>query len=193
MASHIKSVASSGLPLVPQAEFLSRALSGDLVFCWGQEAISHAIENETDGPSHVLQLWQPTGYQKWLTLESTIDKGVHVGQFSEYIGGYNGDMVLCRRTLTTDEIRAIQDRFFSILDDNYDWKSEVGQAAHKLLSFLPVEVPKQEYYCSGSQYYASLAVPPGLQRPNPEWLPTPEDNFTDPSVIAICGILKGAK
>jgi hypothetical protein len=194
MAQHIDTVASSSIPKVSQAEFMSAARPGDLVFCSGADGISIPIEKETGSPfSHVLQLWPPEDCDLWLTLESTIEHGVHVGKWNEYFPGYNGDMVLCRRpSLSAQDIISIRDRFLTILDDGYNWKTEVGIAAHNLLKFLPVDNPKAEYYCSGAQYVASLAVAPGLQRPSELWLPTPEDNFTDPSVEAVCAILKGS-
>jgi hypothetical protein len=194
MARHIDRVAGSAIPAVTQLEFWRAMRSGDLLFCSGQAQISKTIEGETGSPfSHVLQAWLPSGFGTWLTMESTIDHGVHVGKMEEYIGGYDGDVVLCRRpSLQAAQIIAIQERFLSIVDDAYNWKTEVGIAAHRLLGCLPVDNPKAEYYCSGAQYFASLAAPPGLQRPNSLWLPTPEDNFTDPSVETVCALLKGA-
>lgn len=193
MAAHIDSVAGSSIQKVTKDEFYHLARSGDLVFCQGAEVISHVIESETQSPfSHVLQLWLPEDSDEWLTLESTIQHGVHVGKFSEYIDKYNGDLVLTGRTeLTELQKRAIRNKFLSILDDGYDWLSEVGQAAHKLLACVPVDVPKAEYYCSGSQWYASTAIMPSLQRPNPLWFPTPEDNWTDSSIEPVCALLKG--
>jgi hypothetical protein len=194
VAQHIDRVAGSGIPAVTRDEFWRAMRSGDLLFCSGQEQISRTIEGETGSPfSHVLQAWLPEGFRTWLTMESTIEHGVHIGKMDEYVGGYNGDLVLCRRpALKPADIVAIQERFLTIVDDAYNWKSEVGIAAHKLLAFLPVNNPKAEYYCSGAQYFASLAVAPGLGRPNPLWLPTPEDNFTDPSVTVVCALLKGS-
>lgn len=192
MAQHIESVAGSSIPKGSALTFLSQARNGDLVFCSGSADVSHAIEGETKSPfSHVLQLWLPAGFSEWLTLESTIEKGVHVGQFSEYVGGYDGDLVLCRRpSINSQGVNAIQSKFMTILDDNYDWRSEVSQAVRKLLSWLPVIQPKAEYYCSGSQWYASTAWSPALKRPSQLYLPTPEDNFTDSSVEAIFATLK---
>lgn len=193
MATHINSVATSGLPLVSSAEFWSQVRNADLIFCSGADGISVPIEKETGSPfSHVFQVWIPPDLKTPLVMQSTIQHGVAINLLSDY-WKYDGDLVLTRRErLTEAEIVAIQQRFLTIVDDGYNWKTEVGIAAHKLLGFLPVPSPKSEYYCSGSQFFASQAAPPPLQQPNPLWLPTPEDNYTDPSVVAICGKLKGA-
>ncbi len=193
MARHIDTVAGSPIPKVSRAEFWAAIRNGDLIFCSGAAGISVPIEKETGSPfSHVLQARLPPDLMTPLALQSTIERGVAVGLLSEY-DKYQGDLVLCRRpALNGAEILAIQERFLAILDDGYNWQTEVGIAAHKLLKFLPVPNPKHEYYCSGSQFYASLAVPPGLQQPNKLWLPTPEDNYTDPSVEAVCALLEGA-
>lgn len=194
MAEHIQSVAESAIPKVSSALFWGSVRNGDLIFCSGADGISVPIEKETGSPfSHVLQARIPPDLDVPLAMQSTIQRGVAINLLDEY-RTYQGDLVLCHRpSLTAEEILAIQERFLTILDDAYNWQSEVGIAAHKLLKFLPVPAPKAEYYCSGAQYYASLAVAPGLQRPNQDWLPTPEDNFTDPSVVALCALLKGTQ
>lgn len=195
MAQHIDDVVTADIPKVSKRDFWFELRSGDLIFCQGKEAISVAIESQTKSPfSHVLQTWLPPDLNKWLTLESTFEHGVHVGKLSDYIDSYSGHLVLCRRPkLTLDDIREIQRKFLTILDDGYNWRSEVGIAAHKLLDCLPVIEPKGEYYCSGAQYFASMAVAPALKRPSPLWLPTPEDNYTDPSVEAVCCLLEGSE
>jgi hypothetical protein len=194
MAQHIESVGSSSISKVSAAEFWGSIRNGDFIFCSGADGISLPIEKETNSPfSHVLQARIPQDLKTPLALQSTIQKGVAANLLSEY-EDYDGDLVLCRRPALTDaEVLLIQERFLIILDDAYNWKTEVGIVARNLLKCLPVDNPKNEYYCSGAQYYASLAVAPGLQRPSPLWYPTPEDNYTDPSVMPICALLKGAK
>lgn len=190
MAEHINNIACSGIPKVGREEFYRRARSGDLVFCSGKERISKIIEGETRSPfSHVLQLWLPTEASVWLTLESTIDRGVHVGLFSEYINKYDGDLVLARRpALNQAAIANIRNKMLGVIGDAYDWKQEVTIAGHNLWKEIPIEIPKNEYFCSGYQYYGSLAAVPYLQRPNVNF-PTPEDNWTDPTVVPVCARL----
>lgn len=192
MAIHIQSVTGSSIPKVDKDQFYSTCRTGDLVFCSGQADISKTIEKETNSPfSHVLQLWLPSGATEWLTLESTINHGVHVGRFTEYIDKYDGNLVLTRReNLSAEAIIAIRNKFFTILDDQYDWKTEVGIVAHKLLAAVKVPNPKKEYYCSGAQQFASTAWLPVLQNPNPLWMATPEDNWTDPTVTPICAFIR---
>lgn len=190
MAEHIDSVAASSIPKVDKARFYEMVRSGDLVFCSGDYRISGLIRDETESPfSHVLQLWLPHDSDVWLTLESTAAHGVHVGELSEYTDKYNGDLVLTRRTLTGEAIRRIRERILGVLDDRYDWIQEVSIAGHNLIKALPVVVPRKEYFCSGLQYYGSLAALPALQRPG-EGYPTPEDNWTDPSVAPVCALMK---
>lgn len=194
MAAHIKSVASSGIRQVTKGEFYELIRPGDLVFCWGEEAISETIEDLTDGPSHVLKAWSAgTWSSQWLTLESTIQKGVHSGLLADYVDGYPGDIVLARRSVLTEAmIFAELNAGFALLDDNYDWQQEVSIAARKLIAQLPLIESRNELYCSGLQYVISLATPHPLGRPAANY-PTPEDNWTDPTVEPICAIVRGAK
>lgn len=196
MAAHIDSVAAAcnratvPLPRVTKAEFYRRLCAGDLVFCSGREAVSSVIERETFSPwSHVLMAWIPGAWAgQWLTLEATFGRGVHVGLLSDYIDHYDGEIVMARRpALTQQWIDAELDRGFSLLDDGYDWKQEVSIAARKLLKSLPLLQPRDELYCSGLQYAMSLATPYPLKRPLASY-PTPEDNWTDPSVEAVCAL-----
>jgi hypothetical protein len=190
MAEHIDSVASSAIPSVSKDEFYRMARSGDLVFCSGKERISKVIESETRSVfSHVMQLWLPTDAKVWLTLESTIGRGVHVGLFSGYTDKYDGDLVLARRPeLGAGAIATIRNKMLRVIGDAYDWKQEVTIAGHKICKEIPIEIPRNEYFCSGYQYYGSLAVSPPLQRPSVNF-PTPEDNWTDPSVVPVCALL----
>lgn len=197
MAEHIESVATSSIPKVTKAEFYAECRGGDLVFCWGQEAISKVIEGIAGGPSHVLKIWTPWAGAPWLTLEATFpsnraesQSGVHVGLFQDYMDGYDGDLVLCRRPLTQEQIEAELNFGLTLLDDNYDWKEEVSIAFRKLIPFAPVIRPRGELYCSGlQQVIAEKTIP--FRTYGPDWN-TPEQDFTDPSVTAICARLKGS-
>lgn len=190
MAEHIKSIKTSGIRQVDKDQFYKELIWGDLIFCEGDYTISKEIEGVTSSPfSHVLMAWLPAESDIWLTLESTKGKGVHVGKLSDYIDRYNGDIVIGRRSLTDDQKHAILNTGFAVLEDSYDWQQEASIVAHKLVKAIPVVKPKAEYYCSGLQYLMSLAAPPALKMPGPN-LPTPEDNWTDPSVTAICCLIK---
>ncbi|MGO8719328.1 MAG: hypothetical protein ACLQMO_08940 [Acidobacteriaceae bacterium] len=194
MATHISSVASSDIRQVDKEGFYHELEWGDLVFCCGQEAISKGIEQITHSPfSHVLMAWLPAEATQWLTLESTFHNGVHIGKLSDYVDAYDGDLVMARRVmLTAAEKMAALNAGFNVLDDAYDWQQEVSIAAHKLIHALPIDKPKKEYYCSGLQYFMSLATPYPLQRPGPNY-PTPEDLWTDPTVTPVCAITDPAR
>ena len=189
MALHISSIASSNIQRVKKSEFYFSVRSGDLVFCCGRADISRAIEDLTHSPfSHVLMTWLPPDSDEWLTIESTLHHGVHVGLLSAYVDDYDGDLVLARRpVLTEEEIRKARDAGLQVLDDAYDWKQEVSIVGHRLLKCIPVEIPKREYYCSGLQYLMSLATQYPLRRPGPNY-PTPEDIWIDPTVVPVCAL-----
>jgi hypothetical protein len=189
MAAHISGVGGSGIPAATKAEFIGSVQSGDLVFCCGTADISKAIEDLTHSPfSHVLMAWLPPDSDEWLTIESTFHHGVHVGQLSAYVDGYDGDLVLARRpVLTEEDIRKARDAGLQVLDDAYDWRQEVSIVGHRLLKCLPVEIPKREYYCSGLQYFMSLATKYPLRRPGENY-PTPEDVWEDASVVPVCAL-----
>jgi Permuted papain-like amidase enzyme, YaeF/YiiX, C92 family len=182
----------TGIGAVSKSEFVGKARSGDLVFCCGRADISKAIEDATHSPfSHVLMTWRPPDSDEWLTIESTFHHGVHVGQLSAYIEEYDGDLVLARRPVLTDEaIRSARDAGLRVLDDGYDWKQEVSIVGHRLLKCIPVEIPKKEYFCSGLQYFMSLATEHPLRRPGPNY-PTPEDIWCDPTVVPVCALMRG--
>ncbi len=194
MAIHISSVATSGLPGVTKDDFYSLLTGGDLVFCSGRDEVSIGIERMTDSPfSHVLMAWLPAHANQWLTIEATMHRGVHVGKLSDYVDGYNGDLVLTRRPVLTDQEKiAALNAGFAVLEDGYDWQQEVSIVAHKLISALPVIHPDNKYYCSGLMYLMSLASGHPLQKPGPN-LPTPEDNWTDATVLPVCAMLHPAK
>jgi hypothetical protein len=187
MAIHIDNVESSGIRQVDKPGFYAQLEWGDLIFCCGRERISEEIEAITRSPfSHVLMAWLPEGATQWLTLESTFHRGVHVGKLSDYMDAYDGDLVLARRpVLTADENRCALNVGLSVLEDAYDWRQEVSIAAHRLIHALPIERPQKEFYCSGLQYFMSLATPYPLRRPGANY-PTPEDLWSDPTVIPVC-------
>jgi hypothetical protein len=189
MAIHIDSVESSGIRKVDKVEFYEQLEWGDLIFCSGREAISKQIETITRSPfSHVLMAWLPSGATQWLTLESTFHRGVHIGKLSDYVDAYDGDLVMARRPMLTvaEKMRALN-AGLSVLEDAYDWRQEVSIAAHSLIHVLPIERPQKEFYCSGLQYFMSLATPYPLRRPGANY-PTPEDLWIDPTVIPICAL-----
>lgn len=131
--------------MVDKAGFYANLRGGDLVFCSGAPSISVAIEQQTGSPfSHVLMAWMPSWGNQWLTLEATINRGVHVGLLSDYVGTYDGDLILTRRpVLKQADIVAELNAGFNLLDDSYNWQSEVTFAAHKLVNFFPVANPRE--------------------------------------------------
>lgn len=191
MARHVASLADAGIPLVTRSEFYDRVHSGDLVFCAGRAGISKAIEHATHSPfSHVLMAWLPPDSDRWLTIESTFHRGVHIGQLSSYVESYDGDLILARRpVLTQKDLRKGRDAGLQVLDDSYDWRQEVSVIGHRLIKRIPVEIPKKEFFCSGLQYLMSLATAYPLQRPGPNY-PTPEDIWTDPTVVPVCAMMR---
>jgi hypothetical protein len=191
MAAHISTVGGSGIEAVTKAEFYARLKSGDLLFCCGRTDISRAIEDVTHSAfSHVLMAWLPPDADAWLTIESTLQHGVHIGQMSAYVETYDGELVLARRpVLTEEDLRKARDAGLRVLDDAYDWRQEVSIVGHRLLECIPVEIPKREYYCSGLLYFMSLATRYPLQRPGVNY-PTPEDLWEDPTVVPVCALRK---
>lgn len=193
MAAHIQSVRTSGIPHVSKDQLYSSLAWGDLIFCQGNYAISKAIGQITGSPlSHVLMVWLPFASSEWLTLEATIDKGVHIGRLLDYTDKYDGDLILARRQLTDDQkFKAL--RFgFSLLDDKYDTFQEVRIAAHKICSLYPVSASKDSFFCSGLiQQLGIYQLAPFKTSSVPGQMDSPEDLFTDPSVEAICSLIKG--
>ncbi|MES2220862.1 MAG: hypothetical protein V4587_07840 [Acidobacteriota bacterium] len=189
MAIHIDNVKDSGIREVDKGEFYEQLKWGDLIFCCGEAAISKQIETVTDSPfSHVLMAWLPDSTTRWLTLESTFHRGVHVGKLSDYVDAYNGDLVMARReVLTAAEKLAALNAGLGVLEDGYDWRQEVSIAAHRLVHALPIVRPQKEFYCSGLQYLMSLSTRFPLRRPGENY-PTPEDLWLDPTVIPICAL-----
>lgn len=195
MAPHADKVSDVWVPEFSQAQFIGQLQHGDILFFSGQEAISKAIEDETKSPwSHVGYVAFTNIYPEPLFIEAVFPQGVFISRLiPKYIGVYDGDIVLCRRILPKEGIEAIIEKAVSRVGNAYDWQSEVEQAAHNLLHFLPEHATKGELYCSGLVQYASTAWDPPLQQPNPDVAASPEDNWTDPTVIPDCKLLKGAK
>jgi hypothetical protein len=192
MARHIASIAGSDIPKVTVAEFWSQLRCGDKVFCEGMSGvIDSGIKFETGSClTHVMQVWLDGAV--WTTLESTIDRGVHCDTFADYVNNYDGNLVIARRPALTDAmLRAERDAMLRLLDSHYDWKQEAEIAAHNLLPFFKVGATRKEYYCSGLQYVGSLATAYPLQAAKLAGeMPTPEDNWTDASVVAVCALVK---
>lgn len=188
MAEAISSPAASSLPKVDKAGLYEKLQYGDTLFWWGNVTISHIIEDLTKGPSHVLMTWLSV-QGTWLTIESTIDKGVHVGLLADYMDYYPGGCVLCRRDIPSKENFREIEKGLSLLDDSYDWKQEVSITARKLIKELPLIQPKNELYCSGLRYVQSTVTSVPLQKPASN-MPTPQDNFTDPSMVAVCAMVR---
>lgn len=188
MAAHVQSVAGSSIRRVTKAEFYKELRPGDLLFCSGRELISKAIEGLTSSPwSHVLMCWLPGSWaSEWLTLEATFQRGVHVGRLADYVERYNGDLLIARRpSVSSLDIYRELNCGLSLVGEGYDWAQEFSIACRKLCPSLPLIEPAKELYCSGLQYVMSLAGSRPLQRPAASY-PTPEDNWTDPTVEAVC-------
>ena len=186
VATQIKSITSSGIPTASQAAVFYEAMKpGDLVFCWGNDAISKGIEDFTAGPSHVFKVWLPFSTGPWLTLEAEFAHGVRFGQFADYLS-YPGAIVLCRRALTLAQVEAELTLGATLLDYKYDTVEFASLVARRFSTRFPLIQPKNELYCSGlQQAVAAVSVPFSL--PDRPWA-TPEQLFTDPSVHTICAL-----
>jgi hypothetical protein len=191
MAQHIDSVAGSSLPKVTKAQFWQLLRPGDRIFCWGQPLISRGIEDFTAGPSHVLQLWLPWPTAPWLTQEAVYGHGVRVGVLSrDYVGVYDGDLVLCRRPLSDSQVRTEIETGFDFIGEKYDTIEFASMVARKISDKFPLIQPANELFCSGfDQVKAEKTVP--YEAPSRPWA-TPEQLFSDPKTADICALLKGA-
>jgi len=163
---------------------------GDLVFCWGSPLISKAIEDFTHGPSHVLKVWLPWSTGPWLTFEAEFGKGVRFGKFDDYMN-YPGDIVLCRRSLTIEQIEAELTYGATLLDEAYDTIEFFSLIARDICSKLPLIQPEHELFCSGAQQaVAKKSIP--FDVPDRPWA-NPKQLYTEASVTAICAMLQGSK
>jgi hypothetical protein len=189
VAEHVHELASCTIPRVTKDEFYKALQWGDMVACSGQAPVSKTIESLTGSLwSHILMVWLPFPHGPWLTLEATIDRGVHVGLLADYTNNQDGPLVLLRRNLTEEQKTEQMIVGLNLIDYRYDALQEITFAAHKLVKFLPVAHPKKELYCSGLEYVQASTVAPYAYKMDADHpcMPTPEDIYTDPSVIAIC-------
>ncbi len=192
MARKIDSIAGSGITRVNAEQFLAACKTGDMVFCQGKYVESQVIEGVTGSClSHVLMIWRDDWISQWLTLEATIDKGVHIGLLADYVTKYDGDLVLCRReVLTEEQIWRGLDAGLALLDDSYDVAEEIQIAAHKLLPWVHEDAGRKKLFCSALQQRISEATGVPLI-----WMgegdPTPEDNWRDTTVWPVCALIKG--
>lgn len=77
-------------------------LPGDFLFCRGKDGIRVPTEKESKSLfSHILMAWLEGLKMCWLTLKAMINKDMCVGQLSDYIGNYAGNIVLARRPFLT--------------------------------------------------------------------------------------------
>jgi len=186
MATHINGVRGSGIPVVSQNQFYDLMLPGDEVYCWGRSLVSTAIEDFSKGPSHCFKVWLPVSNGPWATFEATTSKGVRFGKVSDYMS-YNGDMVLCRRPISFKQVEAELALAVTLLDDGYDlieFATLVGRLFDKR---FPVIQPSTQLYCSAALQVIATASKPYLAPEHP-WA-TPEQLFTDPSVVTVCALL----
>lgn len=196
MATHVDKVSDVNVPAMSCAEFVAQLQMGDILFCSGSKDISTAIERETKSPwSHVGYVWMTPWYEPAF-IEAVFGEGVRVSRLiANYVGSYSGDVVLCRRSpglISAAGQVAIVAKAFSRVGTKYDWQSEVEQAAHKALGWLPEHATANELYCSGLVHYGSTAWDPPLQQPDPNVQPSPEDNWCDPTVWPVAKLLMGA-
>lgn len=189
MAQHIDSVATSGIPLVNQAQFYAEMRPGDMVFGWGSSPIiDKGIEGFTGGPSHVLKVWLPWATSPWVTLEAEFGYGVRIGPFADYMA-YSGDLVLCRRPLNQLQLLDELTCGISLLDYKYDSIEFASLIARRVCDRLPLIQPPNQLYCSAlMQAIAMKSIP--FKVPDRPWA-DPEQIFTEDSVKTVCGMLQG--
>jgi hypothetical protein len=193
MAQHIESVATSGISLATREQFMAAMIPGDIVCCWGKgDLISEGIELFTggkgyEGPSHILKVWRPFAGGPWLTAEAQFGRGVHFGRWDDYLA-YKGDLVLCRRALTPAMVQAEIELCTTLLDYTYDSVEFVSLVAQRVDRRFPLIQPPGQLYCSGlQQVLATASIPFDL--PDRPWA-TPEQEFTESSMTAICALLE---
>jgi hypothetical protein len=193
MAKRIESVASSSTPKVSREQFMAAMIPGDLVCCWGRDpVISEGIELFTGGkgykgPSHILKVWRPFAGCPWLTAEAQIGRGVHFGRWDDYLS-YDGDIVLCRRSLTPAQVRAEIELCTTLLDYKYDAIEFVSLVARRISDRFPLIQPSGELYCSGLQQVLATASIP-FSVPDKPWA-TPEQLWEEASMVPVCALVK---
>lgn len=195
MAQHIDSVAGSSLPKLVKEEFYASIHGGDLLFCSASDGIGKVIEDETHSPfSHVGMCWTVPWLTEWMFLEAVFPQGVRLSKLADYIDSYDGSLVLARRpALTQAQIETELNAGFYLVGEGYDWLEEVSIAVRKikLFSWLPDMKPPQEKYCSALIQADALKTIPYVSH-GKDWN-TPEQIYTDPSVEAVCALLKSAQ
>ena len=85
MAEHIASVASSSIPKVDATAFLARCNKAILSFAREPMEFRNRSRRRRLAVLACLDGVEALGFSPWLTLEATIDKGVHVGLLSDYV------------------------------------------------------------------------------------------------------------
>jgi hypothetical protein len=192
MAIHIESVAASSTPKFTKDQLLKCLMPGMVIFCEGEYDISKGIEAFTNSPfSHVATVLEVPSIQRLGVLEATKDHGVHIGKLDYYLDGYKGNIVLADApALQFADITKLLQAQFDLIDDGYDIGQEVSMVAHRLISAFPVHVDKGEYFCSGLYQQGRKATSLPLKFSGPG-MATPEDVWTDPSIVPICALVKG--
>lgn len=192
MAEHINTVASSPLPKATKEQFYASLQGGDLIFCSAKGGLGEIVEDETKSClSHVGMCWTTPWLTEWMFLESVFPQGVRLSKLSHYIDQYNGDLILARRpALTNAQIQTELNTGFYLVGEAYDWIEEVSIAVRriKMFSWLPDIKPKHELYCSALMQMDALKTIP-YQTYGKDWN-TPEQIYTDPSVEAICALIR---
>lgn len=191
MAQHIDSVATSSIPRATRDEFLAKCRTGMVIFCQGKYKISEGIEWFTHSPwSHVGTLIWIEALQEWGVLEATADHGVHIGHLDHYLDEYDGDIVLADAPeLTESDIRIMLKKQFGLVGEGYDLRQEASMVAHKLIAEFPIVEGKHELFCSGLYEVGRAAIPAPLQFSGPG-MASPEQVWTDPSIVPICAMVK---
>jgi hypothetical protein len=191
MAEHIDSIRSSAMPRVNKAEFYAQCRPGRVLFCEGNYEISRDIEAFTRSPfSHVATLLSfPFG--RWGVLEATMHHGVHIGLLDYYVEKYNGDLAIAETPLLDGaDVSALLETQFELIDDRYDVGQELSMVAHKLLRVYPIHVDRNEYFCSGLYEQGRKATRAPLLWKGPG-MASPEQVWTDPSIVPVCALVKG--
>jgi hypothetical protein len=187
MADHVSSVKGSSIPAVSKDQFWASLREGYLLFCSGRAVISQAIEDATRSPwSHIAMVIRI--YGQWCVLEAVYAHGVTITPIWQYIDRYDGDLVLCKRMVDgkdLDQSQAIL-KGIALLGREYATAGLVKEGLHRIFTDLSPEMNSTECYCSGLQWLMSQAtISPFPQSPK-GGAPTPEDEFTDSTVIPIC-------
>lgn len=193
MAEHIQSIAASSIPKVLVEQFLAACRTGDMLFCSGSEPVSKGIEQFTGSCfSHVLMIVYSTDMREWLTVEATLQHGVHMGRLDYYLKRYPGDVVLTHRpVLSLEDIHAALHAGADVLDDLYNVGEEALMVCHRLLPWIRPRASTRDYFCSALMEHMSMATQYPLKSAGPGD-PTPEENWLDPTVQPVCALVRNA-